>query len=199
MNLNVVLKSIKKIMDVRKKVDLDEYDLHFELGPVTNSEEAKILESIKELESSLYMEGLKRHSLACSIKKITFKNEAGVVVENDLQADIIEYEDEDGSLKKKSKFLYMVDFLKGWPSSLIDSLFAAHNDLHAELDDMIKRGTKFEKYAVSAKLPPEKLEKLKQPESEEVSEEELDDAEKLKRQVDMELEREEAKIANAER
>jgi hypothetical protein len=192
-NLSIILQTLKKNLTKKRDVDFEEYGLHFELRPVTNYEETLIMESIKDIDSASYIEALKKHSIACSINKMVVKNpETGELITHDFSQDIVEYEADDGNVKKKSKFLYLIDFLKECPTALIDVLFDAHVDLHTELDETVKKAAKFERFAVSEKIPENREEKIR---TEPEKEEDLDEAEKLRKQVNQELEREEAKLA----
>lgn len=178
MELNNILKTIKANFSPRKKVDFDEAGLHFELEPLTAEDEIKVIEGCKNVEDTQYIEALKRHSLACSIKKI-----------NDIELDNkdIDYEDEEGNKVSKSKFLYMLDFLSKWPSSLIDILFDAFNNMSKEVEDKIIREAKFKRFKISEELPEEEkkktFHKIKESESIGMTETEKMN-EKIKKEID---------------
>jgi hypothetical protein len=197
MDLSNVLKVIKKSFTPRKNVDFDEQGLHFELEPLTSIEETKVLESLKDVDETHYIENLRRYSLACSIRKITVK-EDDKVTEFDLSKEFIEYADLDGSTKKKSKFLYMIDYLGTWPDAIIDALFDAHTQMHEELDDRVNKSVKFEKILLSDKVPEDKPDTFRPLNETEVPEGELDDAERQQRKVDKEMAAESERMAQAE-
>lgn len=187
MNFNDVLKKIKTNFSPRKKVDFDEAGLHFELEPLTAEEEIKILESCKDVEDNQYIETLKRHSLACSIKKI-----------NDIElGKDVEYE-ENGKKVSRSKFLYMLDFLSQWPSSLIDLLFDAFTNMSKEIENKIIVGAKFERFNVSEEVSEEEKKETfrRVPESElPVG---LTDTEKVNEQVKKEIDERSIHMAEVE-
>lgn len=177
MELNNILKTIKSNFSPRKKVDFDEAGLHFELEPLTAEEELKVIEGCKNIEDVQYIEALKRHSLACSIKKIN-----NVELGRD-----IDYEDVDGNTLSKSKFLYMLDFISECPSSLIDVLFDAFTDMSKEIENKVLENVKFKRFEISEKLPEEgkkeTLRKIKETEPIGITETEKMD-EKIKKEID---------------
>jgi len=155
-DLSDVLKTIKSHYSKRKTIDFEEADLHVEVEPLTSLEEIKILEASKDVEGSQYIEALKRNSLACAIKKIN---------DFDLNKSDLEYEDENGEKKEKSKFLFMTEYLSEWPSSIIDILFNAFTEMQTEVEDKIKKDAKFERFKMSEKPTedqPEKFRKIKE-------------------------------------
>jgi hypothetical protein len=138
MDLSKILGDIRRTFVVRKKVDFDDMNFHFELEPLTAADEAKIMEACKDLEGGNYIMALKRHSLAFAIKKI-----------NDFEignVDGIDFIDDEGKAKSQSKYLYMLDQINQWPMSLVDRLFEALNSLHEETEDKIQKNSKFEKF-----------------------------------------------------
>jgi hypothetical protein len=197
MDLAGVLKHLKKSFTPRKNVDFEEQGLHIELEPLTSIEEVKVLESLKNFEGSHYIEGLRRHSLAYSIKRIKAKGEGDDVIDFDLSSDMIEYTDESGEKKSLSKFLYMIDYLGQWPSSIIDLLFDAFNDMSMETDDRVVKNAKFEKFKLSEKPPEEKPENFKQIIEKEEDLSGLDENQRLQRKVDKELEQETVRMNQA--
>lgn len=146
MGLDDVLKVVNKAFKLRKTIDFDEFDLHIDIEPLTSVEEVKVLSAIKDLEGAEYTEGLKRGTLAMSIKKINDVN---------LDADEISYM-ENGEKKTKSKYLFMQDYLGQWPSSLIDSIFDMFSNIIVEVDTRIRDKVKFERFELEAKPEPEK-------------------------------------------
>jgi len=173
-NFDTILQSIKGHFSQRKKVDFEEEDLHFEIEPLTSKEEVIILESCKDIGESEYIEALKRHTLACSIKKVN---------EQEITENEIEYEPG----KSKSKFLFMLDYLAEWPSGLIDLLFDAFTHMQREVEDRIKSSAKFERFKLSDSIEDEETKgefrRLVENTSEGLSE-----VEKLKKKVDKEIE-----------
>lgn len=141
MDFDGILKKIKENYSPRKPVDFDEAGLHFELEPLTSHEEIKVLEACKDVEDTQYIEALKRNSLACAIKKM-----------NDIELgdkEDIEYEDKEGKKVSKSKFLYMLDFLSNWPSTLVDLLFDAFTSMSKGIEIKVMEEAKFEKFNVT--------------------------------------------------
>jgi len=183
-NFDTILQSIKGHFSQRKKVDFEEEDLHFEIEPLTSKEEVIILESCKDIGESEYIEALKRHTLACSIKKVN---------EQEITENEIEYEPG----KSKSKFLFMLDYLAEWPSGLIDLLFDAFTHMQREVEDRIKSSAKFERFKLSDSIEDEETKgefrRLVENTSEGLSE-----VEKLKKKVDKEIEDADAHRINTE-
>jgi hypothetical protein len=157
----------------------------------------KILESLKNLDESQYIEGLRRHTLACSIKRIKVKGENGEDIDMDLSTESIDYTDDSGETKSQSKFLYMIDYLGQWPSTVIDVLFDAFNNMSREADDRVIKGAKFEKFALSEKPPEDKPEKLKQIVEKEEDLAGLDENQRLQKKVDRELEEETLRMSRS--
>lgn len=177
MNLDKILSQVREKFSPRFPVDFKEEGLHFEFEPLTALEEAKILTALKDVEDVQYVAALKRHSLACAIKKIN---------EMELGAEDIEYTDDDGSTKRKSKYLYMVDFLGGWPSPLIDMLFEVFSDMNREADAKVKQNAKFEKFVLSEKIADEIPKKFRP--LNEASAAPLTAEERLEKKVEREIE-----------
>lgn len=187
-DLHNVLKIIKSHYSKRKTVDFEDIGLHVEVEPLTSLEEIKILEASKDVEGSQYIEALKRNTLACAIKKI-----------NDLDLDKpdLEYEDENGEKKEKSKFLYMAEYLSEWPSSIIDVLFDAFTNMQAEIEQKIKKDAKFERFEMSEKPQedqPEKFRKIKETDNVPGT----TPVERLNKRVEREINREDLKFAEKE-
>lgn len=193
MDLNNVLKIIKENFSPRKNIDFEEEGLHFELEPLNTKEETIVLEACKDIDETLYIENLKRYSLACSIKKIN---------NLDFSKDDIEYEDkdDDNKVKTKSKFLFMKDYLAKWPSVLIDILFDAFTNMQREIENKIRTNAKFEKFAISEE-PEEQEEKpgeLRKIVENEAPDIELTETEKLNKKVEKELDTETIRMAEKE-
>jgi len=200
MNLDAVLSAVKKSFIIRKSVDFKEAGLHFELEPLTAIEEVKIMESLKGIDASLYFTTLKKRSIATSIKLITLKDGEEVSTV-DLSKELIEYTDEEGKAKTKSKFLYVLDYIEKWPESMIDVLFEAHANMHQEVEDRIRKQTRFEIFKVSEKPAEDKeptLREVPKVEDDEAIDEDLTEVEKLNLKVKEELEQADQKIAERE-
>jgi len=138
MSINSIFSKLKESFNTRRSVDIDEIGLHIELETPTALEEIKITEAIKELEGSAWIEGLKKNSLAYSIKRIKMGDE-DISLENDM-----ELESEDG--EKVSKYLYMLHQVESWPSSLRDKLFDAFSDLQMEVQKKVDDKMSFERF-----------------------------------------------------
>ena len=179
MDFNSLKKKIKENFSPRKDVDFEKEGLHFELEPLSAKDEMKVLEGCKDINDSSYIEALKRHSLAGSIKKI-----------NDIEFGDkdVEYEDENGEKIIKSKFLYMLDFLSDWPSPLIDTLFDAFTTMSKEIETKIINGAKFDRINISEEIQEEES----KPKFRRINESEmppgLTDVEKMNEQVSKEVE-----------
>jgi hypothetical protein len=186
MDLDKILLKVREKFSPRKMIDFKEEGLHFELEPLTAIEEAKILTALKDVEDTQYIASLKRHSLACSIKKI-----------NDIELDVenVEY-DEDGEKKKKSKYLYMLDFIGKWPAPLVDTLFDFFSSMNREAELKVKQSAKFEKFILSDQITEEKVKKFR-PLDETIPAEQLTPEERLEKKVEKEIEEADAKIAEA--
>jgi len=192
-NLNDLFKSIKKAFTVKKVVDFDEFELHFELEALTSMEELKVLEACAGREGGAFLSELKRSTLAYSIKKIN-----GAEFIN----DIVEYPDDKGQVVKESKYLFMVKQIDIVPSTFRDSLFEAYNDIQLELEDLVNKNVKFEKFKIQipqtdapvtdANIPKgfRKIEEPKEPEP-------TDETERLNQQVKREAEQVEMGLAES--
>jgi hypothetical protein len=204
MGLDSILSTIRKSLTPRKNVDFAEHGLHIELEPLTSKDEIKILEACKDLDGSQYIEGLKRHSLACGIKLIELKeiDENGVEKKEviDLSTELIEYVMETGEVKIKSRFLYMIDYLGQWPSFMIDTLFDAFTNMQRETEQRINKSVKFEKFVLSDKPPVEEAKGGLHPivEGPESGDEGLTEVDKMSQIVDQEIAEADAQIARSE-
>lgn len=183
MELNEVLKKIKTTFTLHKRVDFDDYDLHIEMEPLTTQEELKVLEACTDLEGAAYLEGLKKHSLAFAIKKITTGGK-----DLDLNENEFKYVDDDGMEKSMSKYLMLVEQIGEWPASLRDLIFEAFNDLQQELESKIREKGKFERFLVNEppseeETVPSGMRRVKEAKEDA----EMTDAEKLTRTVEKEM------------
>ena len=193
MNLNDLFKSIKKTFTVKKMVDFDDFDLHFELGSVTAMEEMKIFEACAGREGGAFLSELKRSTLAHAIKRI-----------NDIEfGDIVEYPGDDGKVIKESKYLFMVKQIDVLPSALRDKLFDAFNNLQEEVENIIDKKSKFERFKIQ-NIPdtttpageagiPKGFRKIKEPEE---PVEPMDETERINQQVKKEAEMVEAGMSS---
>jgi hypothetical protein len=197
MGLEAILKIIKKSFTPCKVVDFDDVGLHFELEPLKAIEEMKIMESIKDIDGALYIDALKRHSLACSIRKISLTEDGKTGTLFELTSEFIDYIDDDGAKKSKSKFLYMIDFLGQWPNSMVDVLFEAYTNMQQEVEVAVRKSAKFELTKITEEPPKDKESALKviPKEDEEIPKEELSDTERLAKRVEKELEEADQKIS----
>jgi len=175
-----ISKKIKESFSPRKDVDFEEAGLHFELEPLSGTEEILILEGCKGVEDHQYIDILKRHTLAHSIKKM-----------NDIEMGDkkeIETVDAEGESVIKSKFLFLLDFLSGWPQALIDLLFDAFSDMAKEIESKVLKDARFKKFSVS-EAPAEDEEKKNFRKIEEPEQPmELTETEKMNEQVKKEAE-----------
>jgi len=146
MSLDDVLQLVQKAFKPRKPVDFPELGLHFEVEPLTSTEEIKVLEAIKDFEGAAYTEALKRYSLAIAIKKmndISFENDEVTYLDN-------------GEKKTKTKFLFLIDYIGKWPNAFISDMFDAFTNILVEVDDKIRKNMKFERYTLAEAPEPEK-------------------------------------------
>lgn len=177
-DLNNILEMIKKTCAPPKILTIEGTDIEVELEILNSQEEANVLVACKDVDGTAYMEAVKRYTLAYSIKKF------GSV---DLRKDDIDYKDSDDKPVKKSKFLYMNDFLGRVPSPVIDALFEAYTDKVLEVTKSVKEKFKFDKFYLSEELPEEKPDEFRRlGDTETINTEELDEDEKLRLQVEKE-------------
>jgi len=186
MELDNVLNSIKKSFMLRKIVDVADTGIRVELEPLTAAEEMKIMAYCKDFQGAEYIDALKRSSLACSIKKLS---------DQDLSMPDIVYI-EDNKPITKSKFLYMLDYISKWPTPFLDILFAAYFDLTQEVEAKVNGAVKFERFQVTEKPVEQDTKKTFRQVKE--TEGDLSADQKLKQQVDREVEIENEKMAQAE-
>lgn len=156
MNLNDVLASIQKTFKPRRRVDFEDMGLHIDIEPLTSIEELKVMEIVRSLEGSEYMESLKRNSLAYAIKSIN---------EINLDGDVIKYE-ENGKTVTKSKFLYMQEYLGQFPSSILDNLFGIYSNVIQEAESIITKKMKFDLFEPTPDTEESKKEESSKPSGE---------------------------------
>lgn len=175
MDLSSISGLIKSKFSPRKKVDFDESGIHFELEPLSTTEEMKVVEACKNFEDAQYINALKRHTLACAIRSV-----------NGIELDEKE-EYTNAAGVSKSKFLYLLDMIASWPTTLIDTLFGAFTDMVQGLEKKTMDEVKFERFNISEKPEEDKPSKLKKIVENEASVEGLTPVEKMNKQVEKEL------------
>ena len=178
MNLNKILKSIKETYAPPKTIEFPEAKIIFVLETLNPKEEILVMEACQDLDGMAYMEGIKRNSLACAIKKIN---------EIDLDTANVEYTLENGEKKIKTKYLFMLDFLADCPQIMVDSLSDVFTSMQIEVEGRIKKDMKFEGMLLSKEpeKEPEVVEKIMESED---SDEGLTEAEILEKKVKKEAE-----------
>jgi hypothetical protein len=175
MGLDEIFKEIKNKFSPRKFVDFEEEGFHFEIEPLTSMEEIILLESLQDIEGAAYIEALKRHTLAFSIKQI-----------NDTKIDNeVKYVNETGEEKIKSHFLFMRDYISRFPSPLIETLFDAYTNMVKILQQNIEKNAKFERIELSEEIVEETKEKFRK--IKEQSSEGLTETERLNKKVEEEI------------
>ena len=185
MDLSGIFKVIKKNFSPRKFIDFKEESLHFEIEPLTSTEEMVVLESIKDVEGAQYIEALKRHTLACALKNIN-----GTEIDND-----VKYMDEEGEEKIKSHFLFMKDYISQFPSTLVEVLFEGYTHMVKILQKKIQDDVKYEKVEISEEIKEEIKEKFQ--EIKEGTAEGLTEIERLNKRVEKEISQEDLRMAQA--
>lgn len=169
MSIDNIFDDLKKNFTIRKKVDFDDLGIHIELETPTASEEIKITEACKNLDGVAYIEGLKKHSLAYAVKHLKTSN-ADIEISNNMEFEVT---NDDGNKETLTKYLYMLRQIESWPSALRDSLFDAFSNLQTEVEEKVKKGTKFERFEILPKATTEekesKFKKVEKPEEEETS------------------------------
>jgi hypothetical protein len=133
-----LFKGIKKAFTVQRTVEFAELKISIILENMTTLEELKVLEACKDFEGGAFIEALKKSSLAYSIKQIN-----DIVFED----QDVTYEDEKGKIKKESKYLFLLHQIESWPAAVRDILFEAFNNLHTELEELVKTKMKFERFS----------------------------------------------------
>jgi hypothetical protein len=178
MNLMSTLKNLNEKYVVKRTLKFDDLDISIGLQTLSSLEEVKTLESCKDLEGSLYLQTIKRNSLAYAIREVN-----GVA----LEAEIVK---EDG--KKVSRFLFLCDCLDGWSAPVRDTLFEMFTDMNLELEDRISKSAKFTKFNMATPDFKEIKPMFRRVEEPEEPENEVD---ALKKKVDKEIDAENAKLA----
>lgn len=138
-NMKNLFDILKKSFTIQKKIEIEDIGLTIILEPITTAEEINALEAIKDLNGNAFMDGLKKNTIAYSIKKIN---------DIEFQDSIIDYEDDNGKKVSESKYIFLHRQIEQWPSALRDILFIAYNDLQAELEKKVTDRVKFEKFIV---------------------------------------------------
>jgi hypothetical protein len=138
-NMKELFGSIKKSFTIKRVVDFEKFDLHFSLEPLTSMEELKVLEVCTGHEGGAFVSELKRSSLAYSIKKIN---------EVEFTDDLVVYPDENGFSVKESKYIFLTKHIDNFPVALRDVLFEAFNDLQLEMESLVDKNAKFERFNI---------------------------------------------------
>lgn len=185
MELSDIFKKIKKEFSPRKDIDFEKEGLHFEIEPLTSMEEMIVLESIQDIEGAQYIEALKRHTLACALKRIN-----KIEIE-----DQVTFLDDKGKEKVKSHFLFMKDYISQFPATLIDVLFDGYQNMIKGVQQKIQDNVKFERIELSEKITEEIKEKYQ--EIKEGTVEGLTDTERLNKKVEEEISQEDRRMAQA--
>jgi hypothetical protein len=144
MGLKDIFSKIKKAFYIKRDIVFEEVGVTIRLEALTSAEELRVLEACKDLEGAIYIEGIKKHSLAYSIRKI-----------NDMEfsGEYVDYEDENGKPATESRHLFMLKQVEEWPSTLRDVLFGAFSNLQEELEHMITQKAKFERFVLKTPEP----------------------------------------------
>ena len=181
MDFGNILNDIKEKFSPRKSIDFEDRKYHFEVEALNSLEEVVIMESLKDVDDTAYMEALKRHTLACAIKKIN---------DVEFKAEITFY-DEEGKEKTKSHFLFMKDYISQWPSPLIDTLFDAYTNMLRGIQKNIRENAKFERVELSEEFEDEIPNKFQKVEETTTG---MTDTERLNKKVEEEINQENAKM-----
>jgi len=183
-NLKDLFNKIKVAFTVKKVVDFDDFNLHFELEPLSAMEELKVLEVCNGREGGAFVSELKRSTLAFSIKRIN---------EVEFRQDIVDYPGENGKILKETKYLFLVKHIDELPAAFRDILFEAYNDIQTEIEFLINKNVKFERFKVqnvTSDVPvgeagiPKGFRKIEEPKEPEPT----DETERLNQQVKREAE-----------
>ena len=189
MDLKNLLVTIQNTFKVKKEVEFD--NLHIVMEPLNTTEEMKVVEACADSGTN-YVAQLKKSSLAYAIRILGAKDpQTGKYDDIDFKDDIVEYPDETetGKMVKETKYLFLLRYVEAWPVAFRDEMFDAFNDMLLELEDIISKKVKFERFNIQT-LPegtkreepgvPAGFKKVEEPPEED---EPLTDAEKLSRQV----------------
>ena len=187
LDLRGILDQAKKSFLMRKKVDFDEKGLHFELGPLSSFQETLVTEKCVNLEGVDYFDTMKRVTLSYSIKKI-----------NDIDLDVEEVE-VSGEEKPVKVNEYLEKEISAWPAPLKDKLFEAYSNLYDEIEAKVNEGGRYKKFERPKTEEEEDQEREEFKEVEETDDGiELTPTEKMGKEVEKEIERENQKIASQE-
>lgn len=146
MDLGDLFKNVEDAFKIRRTVDFDKVSIVLETPSA--EDETKVLEACSEFDGAAYVENLKIHSIAIAIRKI-----------NDVsfEDEMVEYpDDETGETKKMSRYLFLVPKVSKWPVALRDFLFNIFNNMADEVEDKVKKNTKFEMFKRPEQEIPEK-------------------------------------------
>jgi hypothetical protein len=145
--LQNLFENIRQRFSIKRVIDFEGYDLSITIQPLTSIEELKVIEACKDVEGVLYLESLKKSSLAFAIRRV-----------NDLvfESTDVEYEDNEGKLVVESKYLFLLRQIESWPAALRDTIFEAFNNMTVELEYTLARKTKYERFQVQPS-PEEKI------------------------------------------
>jgi len=187
MDFQEILAKLKKTYISRKTIDFSDLGVQIELENITAEEDLKVLEACKDLDGTMYLDGIKRHSLAMSIRSI---NGTGL-------PQTLVYKDEKGQTQETTRYLYILKQIESWPSSLIDFIFEAYADLIKETENRIKKEGKFERLALTTSPT---VEETEAPDGfKKVSEDAgLTDVEKMNKRVEKEIADADAHMAQTE-
>lgn len=141
MNLKSVFENVHKAFTIRRDVDFDDMGIHITLETPSSEDEVKVLEACQNFDGAAYIEQLKRHSLATAIRRI-----------NDIDLtdkEVTVNDEEAGTKETMSRYLFLVQQIGEWPSSLRDVLFEVLTNMQAELDQRVNEKIKYEHFTVS--------------------------------------------------
>lgn len=175
-NLTQIMKKLKTDFSAREFIEFKDYGIKIEIEPPTCKEEIKILAAIKDYEDAEYVENLKKHSLAVAIRKIN---------DIDLDAEEIIIEGDDGKEIKKTKYLFLLDEIDTWPTTMRDVIFEKFSDIQEKLEDKLRRAAGFKNLPISGVPSQDAEEKFKKVDEPELGETEID---KLNQQIKNEQE-----------
>jgi len=188
MDLKNLFSTIKNTFNVKRIVEFD--DLHIIMEPLNTPEEMKILEACSGTGDG-YISQLKKSSLAFAIRVIGVKDETGKFNDTEFRDEVVEHLVDD-KVVKESKYLYMLHHIESWPVPFRDILFEAFDDMLLEIESIINKKVRFERFNIQT-VPentkreepgvPAGYKKVKEPEEEAIT-----DAEKLNHQVKKEAE-----------
>jgi len=103
----------------------------------------KIFEACKAYEGGAFMAELKRSSVAFATKRIN---------DIDLSNEFIEYPDDNGQLVTETKYLFLIHQIDNWPVVLRDLLFDAFNEMQSEIEHIVNKKSKFDRFPIQAPI-----------------------------------------------